>query len=125
DGEDTASGPEAIERACALLNQGKILAVKGIGGYHLALDAGNDTALELLRRRKFRKEKPFAIMAKSLEHARLIVDLDRDSEIALLSAARPIVLAASRANESLNQALLAPDNGDLGVMLPYTPLHHL
>ncbi|MCA9800846.1 MAG: carbamoyltransferase HypF [Cyanobacteria bacterium HKST-UBA02] len=125
DGEDTASGLEAIERACDLLNQGKILAVKGIGGYHLALDAGNDTALELLRRRKYRKEKPFAIMAKSLEHARLIVDLDRDSENVLLSAARPIVLAASRANESFNQDLLAPDNGDLGVMLPYTPLHHL
>ncbi|MGD9679950.1 MAG: carbamoyltransferase HypF [Candidatus Obscuribacterales bacterium] len=120
-----SSGSEAIEVACALLRDGKIVAVKGIGGYHLALDACNDTALDLLRRRKFRKEKPFAIMAKSLEHARLIVNLDRDSEEVLLSAARPIVLARSRTNNSLNQDLLAPDNRDLGVMLPYTPLHHL
>lgn len=124
------SGTEAIEEACRLLNEGKILALKGLGGYHLALDAGNDTALELLRRRKYRKEKPFAVMARSPEHASLIVELAPETMRELLSAARPIVLARSRLNESvknnlLNQDLLAPDNLDLGIMLPYTPLHHL
>lgn len=124
---DSRTGHEAIKHAVRLLQEGKIVAVKGIGGYHLALDATNDDALRALRERKYRKEKPFAVMVKSLEHARQIVDLNPVAEEALISIARPIVLARSRGNASgrLDQSLLAPDNLDLGVMLPYTPLHHL
>ncbi|MBI1271167.1 carbamoyltransferase HypF [bacterium] len=140
-------GIEAVKQAARLLQDGKIVAVKGIGGYHLALDATNDDALRALRERKYRKEKPFAVMVKSLEHARQIVDLNPVAAEALMSIARPIVLARSRMNgdggvhgggkstssyqsnladsRRLNQSLLAPDNLDLGVMLPYTPLHHL
>ena len=145
--ESTSSSVEAVKHAVRLLQEGKIVAVKGIGGYHLALDATNEDALRALRERKYRKEKPFAVMVKSLEHARQIVDLNPVAEEALMSTARPIVLARSRMNGDsgvhdsskstvfpradsadkgrLNQALLAPDNLDLGVMLPYTPLHHL
>ncbi|MEZ4537857.1 MAG: carbamoyltransferase HypF, partial [Cyanobacteriota/Melainabacteria group bacterium] len=125
--DDSRTGHVAIKHAVRLLQEGKIVAVKGIGGYHLALDATNEDALRALRERKYRKEKPFAVMVKSLEHARQIVDLNPVAEEALMSIARPIVLARSRINASgrLDQSLLAPNNLDLGVMLPYTPLHHL
>jgi len=125
--DDSRTGHVAIEHTSRLLQDGKIVAVKGIGGYHLALDATNEDALRALRERKYRKEKPFAVMVKSLEHARQIVDLNPVAEEALMSIARPIVLARSRINASgrLDQSLLAPNNLDLGVMLPYTPLHHL
>ncbi|MGA9883296.1 MAG: carbamoyltransferase HypF [Candidatus Acidiferrales bacterium] len=111
----------SIQNAAGLLRQGKIVAVKGLGGYHLACDAANSVAVKSLRERKYRKEKPFAIMTKDLEHARLIVDLTAESEELLCSSARPIVLATAKAPSSE----IAPDNSELGVMLPYTPLHHL
>lgn len=110
-----------IEKAAQLLNAGRILAIKGLGGYHLACDAENDRAVWTLRDRKRRGEKPFALMAKDLETARGLIDLSAEEEALLTSSARPIVLA--RARRSLPG--VAPDNFDLGVMLPYTPLHHL
>jgi hydrogenase maturation protein HypF len=111
----------AIARAAALLRSGGILAVKGIGGYHLACDAGNSSALAALRERKYRKEKPFALMARDLEAARRLVKLSGDHERLLLDRARPIVLVPARAE----LPLVAPDNDALGIMLPYAPLHHL
>jgi hydrogenase maturation protein HypF len=122
DADEVVSGDDAsIARATALLNAGGIVAVKGLGGYHLACDARNAAAVKLLRERKFRKEKPFALMAASIKIARELVNLSSDAESLMTSAARPIVLA--RAKEQL--AYVSPGNGDLGVMLPYTPLHHL
>jgi hydrogenase maturation protein HypF len=115
--ENTAS----IRRAAELLNAGKILAVKGLGGYHLACDAKNVSAVSALRNHKYRKEKPFALMAKNLGVVRELVHLSADAEELLVSAARPIVLAPAR----VNMPGIAPDNHELGVMLPYTPLHHL
>jgi hydrogenase maturation protein HypF len=114
-------GETAIERAVALLKAGAILAIKGIGGYHLACDAENAAALAALRERKYRKEKPFAVMARDLEAARGLVDLTADHERLLLDRARPIVLVPARHE----LALVAPDNASLGVMLPYAPLHFL
>ena len=111
----------SIKRAVELLNAGQILAVKGLGGYHLVCDARNTTAIALLRERKFRKEKPFAVMARELDIARKLVRLSPAAEKLLTSVARPIVLAP--AQDALEA--VAPDNDDLGVMLPYTPLHHL
>lgn len=128
------TGRAAIKKAASLIKEGKIVAIKGIGGYHLAVDAANDEALTLLRERKYRKEKPFALMMESLELAREFVYLNREQEEALTSIARPIVLCRSRTTEkqsggsrqsALNIDLLAPGNLDLGLMLPYTPLHHL
>jgi hydrogenase maturation protein HypF len=112
---------QSIRRAAEMLRAGKIVAVKGLGGYHLACDARNADAVQVLRSRKFRKEKPFALMAKNLHVARLLVSLSRESEALLTSIARPIVLAPAK----LNLPFVAPDNREFGVMLPYTPLHHL
>jgi hydrogenase maturation protein HypF len=112
---------EAIGRTAKLLCEGKIVALKGIGGYHLACDARNAVSVAALRERKFRKERPFAVMARDLDVARTLVELSAESERMLLSVARPIVLGEARAH----LADVAPENNDLGVMLPYTPLHHL
>jgi hydrogenase maturation protein HypF len=116
---------DGIAKAAELLNQGAILAVKGIGGYHLACDARNDSAVQSLRQRKFRKENPFALMAKNLEVARTIVILSTESESLLVSTARPIVLAPAVGQVPDLSSSVNPDNDDLGVMLPYAPLHHL
>jgi len=110
-----------IRRAAELLRNGKILAVKGVGGYHLVCDAKNATTVSDLRSRKYRKEKPFALMVRDVAAAQELVELDSQSEVLLKSVARPIVLA--RAKVELPE--VAPDSDDLGVMLPYTPLHHL
>lgn len=114
-------GTAAIAGTAALLTQGAIVAVKGIGGYHLACDARNARAVAAMRDRKYRKERPFAVMVRDLEAARRIVELDDSSERLLNSVDRPIVLAPARCD----LAHVAPDNRDLGVMLPYAPLHHL
>ncbi len=119
DGIDTSEG--SIRAAARLLQAGKVVAIKGLGGYHLACDAQNAVAVAALRDRKYRKEKPFALMAKTLEVARALVDLSPEAEGLLTSVARPIVLARGK----LKLSGVAPENDELGVMLPYTPLHHL
>ncbi len=120
--EKTHPGMEsAIHHAAELLSAGKILAVKGLGGYHLACDARNPAAVAALRQRKYRKEKPFAIMAQDLDEVRKLVELSSDSQALLTSSARPIVLAPAKSELTG----VAPQNNELGVMLPYTPLHHL
>lgn len=118
-----ACGPgyAGILEAARLLTAGGIVAVKGIGGYHLAADAANATAIAALRERKFREEKPFAVMARDLETARELIVLTPEAEALLTSVARPIVLAPAR----VELPGVAPENPDLGVMLPYAPLHHL
>jgi hydrogenase maturation protein HypF len=111
----------AIERA---LREGLIVAIKGLGGYHLACDAGNDSAVTQLRRRKHRDEKPFAIMMRDVETAARICDLGDEERDLLLSPRRPIVLLRKRPGAAIADGV-APGNPRLGVMLPYTPLHHL
>jgi hydrogenase maturation protein HypF len=110
-----------ISAAARLLREGRIVAVKGLGGYHLAVDARNAAAVAALRERKVRKEKPFAVMVRDLAAARNLVDLSPEAEALLASIARPIVLAPRR----IDLPGVAPDNVDLGVLLPYTPVHHL
>ena len=111
----------AIAHAAHLLRAGAILAIKGLGGYHLACDARNPAAVASLRDRKFRKEKPFALMARDLAEVRAVVELAAEAEALLVSPAAPIVLAPGR----VSLPHVAPDTDELGVMLPYTPLHHL
>ncbi len=118
---DKGGEENSIRRAAQLLNSGAILAVKGLGGYHLACDARNPAAVAALRERKYRKEKPFALMTKDIETARTLVELSSEAEALLASVARPIVLAPAR----IELPEVAPGNNELGVMLPYTPLHHL
>jgi hydrogenase maturation protein HypF len=115
---------DPIREAVNLLSKGHILAVKGLGGFHLAVDAGNHQAVVRLRKRKHREEKPLAVMVKDLAGARELVHVS-DAEAALLtSMERPIVLLEKRQGRRLSPQV-APRNRCLGVMLPYTPLHHL
>jgi hydrogenase maturation protein HypF len=120
--DEAARGSESsIRRAAEILRAGGILAVKGLGGYHLACDARNPAAVAALRDRKFRKEKPFAVMVKDLGVARTLVELSLEAETLLTSVARPIVLAPAK----IALDGVAPDNNELGVLLPNTPLHYL
>jgi hydrogenase maturation protein HypF len=121
DGNVLEGDERVISESAEYLRQGKILAVKGLGGYHLACDAQNVETVAALRTRKYRKEKPFALMVKNAAAARDIVCLSTEAETLLTSAARPIVLAPA----VRDLPGVAPDNDELGVMLPYTPLHHL
>jgi hydrogenase maturation protein HypF len=112
---------EVVRVAVQRLKAGDILAIKGLGGYHLVCDGRNAVSVAALRRRKYRKEKPFALMTKDIATARRIAELTSQSEELLASVARPIILTRSK----VELFEVAPDNGELGVMLPYTPLHHL
>jgi hydrogenase maturation protein HypF len=121
-GNSTGAGDAlVVQAAAAMLREGSILAIKGIGGYHLACDARNGEAVRALRNRKFRKEKPFALMARDLGVAEAAVELTPRVRELLTSPARPIVLAPSR----LLLDGVAPGNDELGIMLPYAPLHYL
>jgi hydrogenase maturation protein HypF len=120
-GDDASGNNTSIRTAAQKLLNGGILAIKGLGGYHLACDARNRSAVAALRNRKYRKEKPFAVMVRDLETARSLVELSPDAEDLLASIARPIVLAPAK----VELAGVAPQNRELGVMLAYTPLHHL
>jgi hydrogenase maturation protein HypF len=119
-----ASGQDSVAAAAAALRDGAILALKGIGGYHLAVRADDEDAVATLRARKHREEKPFALMAGDLDAARRLVALGAEEEKLLRSRARPIVLAPRRGGAPVARAV-APCAPELGVMLPYSPLHHL
>ena len=119
-----AKGGDALDRAVALLIDGNILAVKGLGGYHLACAADDDEAVAELRRRKARDDKPFAVMVPDLTAARVLCDLTDGAEEAMVSPRRPIVLARRRADAPV-AAGVAPGLPELGLMLAYTPLHVL
>jgi hydrogenase maturation protein HypF len=124
--DEVVHGSEkSIRLAAELLKSGSIVAVKGLGGYHLACDASNSAAVAALRERKFRKEKPFAIMAKDLDVAHSLIELSPEAEKLLHSSARPIVLAPAKTSLINISVHVAPENSELGVMLPYTPLHYL
>lgn len=123
-GNHLVSGDPALKTAIDLLNDGKILAVKGIGGFQLIADADNEAAIANLRERKSRDRKPFALMVPSLTQAHQLCFINLQEESALSSPASPIVLLQRRANASISQSI-APDNQLLGLMLPYSPLHHL
>jgi hydrogenase maturation protein HypF len=123
DGIETGEDP--IAAAAALLADGMILAVKGIGGFHLACSAADDAAVLELRRRKRRGDKPFALMMPDLETASCHVELDAAGRALLESPAAPIVLLPLKPGGAPLSPEIAPGQAMLGVMLPYTPLHHL
>jgi hydrogenase maturation protein HypF len=119
-------GTDQIAAAGALLRSGRVVAVKGLGGYHLMVDAGNGAATAALRGRKRREDKPFAVMVGDVATARLICEVDETAAQLLTSAPRPIVLLPRLpASDHLIAPAVAPGNRHLGLMLPYTPLHHL
>lgn len=118
-----AQDTKALLETVKLLNQGKIVAVKGLGGFQLACDAYNEQAVEELRRRKNRPDKAFAVMVKDIEAAREIAYVSEEAEKLLTSVSAPIVLC--RAKENCLPAGIAPDTRRIGIMLAYTPLHLL
>jgi hydrogenase maturation protein HypF len=117
-------GGDPLARAGALLRDGGVLAVKGLGGYHLAALAGSDGAVGALRTRKHREEKPFAVMVAGVDDARRLCVVDPVEARVLAGPRRPIVLLLRRRDAAV-AAAVAPGNRALGLMLPYTPLHHL
>ncbi|HPY23753.1 MAG TPA: carbamoyltransferase HypF [Mycobacterium sp.] len=116
-----AAGP--ISAAAAAIRDGQIVAVKGVGGYHLACRADDDTVVSRLRARKTRPAKPFAVMVADLAAARRIAVVDNAAATALTGPAAPIVLVAARPGAV--SGAVAPGLADLGVMLAYSPVHHL
>lgn len=115
---------DPIKEAIKLLKDGKIGAIKGLGGFHLACDATNNEVVTKLRLLKNREAKPFAIMSFNLEKIKQYCKLGKKEEKWLVNRARPIVLLKKK-EDSLISSLVAPRNNYLGVMLPYTPLHYL
>jgi len=123
-GQEIAGPGEAVRQAGELLRRGEILAVKGLGGFHLAVAAGDAPAVARLRQRKGREEKPLAVMVADLAVARALAVLTPADEALLASPAAPIVLAVARPGNAL-APMVAPDTTRVGVMLAYTPLHQL
>lgn len=115
-------GGDAIGATVEALREGKVVAIKGLGGYHLAVGARHEDAARRLRARKHREDKPFAVMVADLGQARELADVDAEAARVLAGRQRPIVLLPKRAE--LAEAV-APGNRRIGLMLPYTPLHHL
>jgi hydrogenase maturation protein HypF len=126
DGSAIADGGarDPVEAAARALQDGAIVAVKGVGGFHLACLARDERTVAELRARKHREDKPFALMAPDLAAVRRLVVLGPGEEVLLLGVARPIVLALRRPDARV-AASVAPGAPELGVMLPYSPLHHL
>ena len=123
-GQVIASKEEALCQAVESVRAGKIIALKGLGGFQLIVDAANERSVVQLRERKHREEKPFAVMAPSLATAHDLCRISELDERLLLSPESPIVLLERKNNARLAPSI-APGNPNLGVMLPYTPLHHL
>jgi hydrogenase maturation protein HypF len=124
DGQDEAQGEAALRKALACLSKGEIVAVRGLGGFHLCCDASDHEAVLELRRRKRRPVKPLAVMMADLETVRRSCHLSPREEAELTSPQRPIVVLRRRRRAPLSPAV-APDNDTLGVMLPYAPVHTL
>lgn len=120
----TPSHPEPLQQAITLLQGGQIVAIKGLGGYHLAVDACNANALQRLRLRKQRDEKPFAIMVPDLATARQLADLSEMEERLLAGPEAPIVIVRSKSDSPVAR-LVAPGSQWVGLLLAYTPLHQL
>jgi hydrogenase maturation protein HypF len=123
-GDRLALGEPALQMAREALQQGKILAVKGLGGFHLACDASSPSALAELRRRKQRSDKPFALMAFDLQTVREHCEVSKEEAALLTSRQAPVVLLNRKQSSPIVPAA-APGQGTLGFMLPYTPLHLL
>jgi len=122
--DSVQSSSNPILEVVLRLRNGQTAAIKGLGGFHLAVDATNSVAVERLRARKRRIEKPFAVMVPDIETAERLCMIDETARRMLLSPQRPIVLLPKREGSEVADAV-APGNRDLGTFLPYTPLHHL
>ncbi len=119
------AGRDPILQTADLLLKGNIVAIKGIGGFHLACRADNDEAVQRLRWKKHREEKPFALMAGSAKQAQSLADISADELRLLQSRENPIVILRKKPGPLSISNAVAPNMTTLGIMLPYTPIHHL
>ncbi|HWR73713.1 MAG TPA: carbamoyltransferase HypF [Nitrospirota bacterium] len=115
---------DPFKAAIDLLKQGGVVAIKGLGGFHIACDATNDAAVKALRERKRKSNKPFAVMCPGIETVQRFCSLGEAEQAVLLSGIRPVVLLNKKDDQVLSEAV-SPNNRYVGVMLPYTPLHTL
>ncbi len=125
DADRIAEGDAAVVAVRLLLRAGSVVAIKGVGGFHLVCDATSDAAVDLLRNRKQRVGKPLAVMVEDLAAARAIARVDEQERRLLEGRERPIVLLRKRSTDAGLSAEVSPGNDFVGVMLPYAPLHHL
>lgn len=123
-GKSVTAPPDPVEKTSMLLKQGHIMAIKGLGGFHLAVDAECHDAVIRLRKRKHREEKPFAVMSFDLERIRRYANVNAEEEILLLSPKRPIVILEKKRPNTISSEV-SPENRYFGTFLPYTPLHYL
>ncbi|WP_169940947.1 carbamoyltransferase HypF [Campylobacter sp. RM15925] len=123
-GKIVTTGNESVKTAAELINEGKILAVKGLGGFHLVCDATNEEAVNELRARKHRPKKPFAIMCKNLQNAKKHVSISPAEEQILTSNLKPIVVLERKFESNLSTQI-APNLNKIGIFLPYTGVHLL
>ena len=121
---DPIPAADPMSATADLLKRGAVVAIKGLGGFHLACDANDAAAVRLLRERKHRDEKPFAVMVGDLDAARQLAELTPEEEVLLVTPERPVVLVRARPDARLAPEV-SPETPLLGVFLPYTPLHHL
>lgn len=124
-GNKIVSHDNGLKETINHINSGKIIALKGLGGFQLIVDATNGNAVQRLRDRKHREEKPFALMFPTLDSVKAICQVSGFEERLLLSAESPIVLLKHHLKDSNLAENVAPENPNLGIMLPYTPLHHM
>jgi hydrogenase maturation protein HypF len=124
DREGNEINGDPIEKSLGLLEKGLIIAIKGLGGFHLACDGKSNVTVSNLRSRKFREDKPFAVMCRDMEEVRRHCKVNQEEESLLLSVERPIVILRRKKDSTIAHAV-APYQDTLGVMLPYSPLHHL
>jgi hydrogenase maturation protein HypF len=122
--QEPPPGTDPIQETLRFLREGKIVAIKGLGGFHLACDAAQEDAVSALRSRKYREDKPFALMCRDLEVIERVCIVDDVSRRLLQSRERPIVILPRREDTTVALSV-APGQGTLGVMLPYTPLQQL
>lgn len=123
-GKAVSRRDEAIEQCVELIKEGNIIAIKGLGGYHLVCDAGNDEVIKRLRERKQREERPVAVMFPDIESIKAEAHVDLLEERALCSVERPIVILRKKKGTRLPDSI-SPGNDTIGAFLPYTPLHHI
>ncbi len=124
DKEFISEKEKALKDTVKLLKEGKILAIKGVGGFHLVCDATNNKAIKTLRERKKRGEKPFAVMFKDINQIKEYADITDFEEAIIVSPEKPVVVVKSKNNTDLSKEV-APYLDRIGVFLPYSPLHHL
>ena len=115
---------KAMEKICSLIKEGEVVAIKGLGGFHIVCDATNSNAVSSLRKNKHRPTKPLAVMFQNLAAIKKVAVIKKEEETLILSKERPIVIVEKKENSTLSE-LIAPNIDRIGVFLPYTPLHEL